>query len=228
MDDVTATVVATDVAYGWWTPIDMLTMTGGIGYGVIYSTPIEGWGKTGGPGFQVKLTPVAGLAAGIVYPFPITEADFSATALQFAASYAITDIATVGLGYDLGSSYLWAGVSVSAVKGLTALIDFEDTFTTGGLMRVEGKVGYAVGALSPSLWVFYQNVTGTAFGAKVAVSYAMDSVTPGAYFEYDDGGAMSMGANAAIAIEKQAVNIYADYKIPANTFDLGFNFKMAF
>lgn len=218
--------LATDALYAWWKPIDMLTLTGGIGYGGVYGTPIEGWGHAGAPGFQVKLTPVDGLTAGIVYPFPKTAAAFDAMALRFAASYAIPNIATIGAGYDL-ASYLWAGVSVSAVKGLTANIDFEDTLTTGGEMRVEGSFGYAIGSLSPSLWVFYDN-TGTAFGAKLSASYAMDSVTPGAYFEYDDGGVMKFGANAAIAVEKQTVNLYLGYSTGTSDFDLGFNFKMAF
>lgn len=228
MNDATATVVAADAAYAWWTPFDMLTLTGGIGYGSVYGTPIEGWGATGAPGFQVKLTPVTGLAVGVVYPFAVTESNFDATNLQFAASYAIPDIATVGFGYNLATSYLAAGLSLTAVKGLTANFDFEDTFTTGGLMRVEGSFGYAVGSLSPSLWVFYQNTTTGIFGVKLSGSYAMGSVTPGAYFEYDDGGAMSMGANAAIAVEKQTVNVYVDYKTTGSALDLGFNFKMAF
>jgi hypothetical protein len=226
----TATVI-TDVLYGYWTPIDLLTMTGGIGMPVLYATPIEGWGLTG-EGFQVKLTPVAGLTAGIAYPFPVVEGNFDTNQFQFAASYALANVATVGAGYALGTQYLWAGLSVTAVKGLTANVDLEDTLSAGGLMRIEGSFGYALGNLTPNVWVFYQanQAPGVAaWGVKPNVTYAMGNVTPYAYLEYDDGGAISVGADVAVAVEKQTIFIYADYHTAGTgTYDVGFNYRMAF
>jgi len=225
LDTTDGATVATDVLYGWWKPIDMLTVTGGIGYGDIYTTPIEGWGH-GAPGIQVALSPIDGLNVGGSYIANTTAAAVGADVVV-AGSYAAPNLVTVGGGYDVGGDYAWAGVNVTAVKGLTAEVDFEDTTSAGGNMRVEGNVGYAVGSLSPAVWVYYQSV-GTAWGVKPNVSYAMGSVTPAAYFQYNADGSMALGANAAIAAEKQTVYVYGDFNLPANTWDFGVNFRMAF
>jgi len=218
--------VLTDVLYGWWKPISMLTLTGGIGYGDIYTTPIEGWGH-GAPGLELALTPIDGLTVGASYLATTTPAMLT-DAVAVAGSYAIANVATLGGGYDLAANYLWAGVNVTAVKGLTAEVDFEDTTSAGGLMRFEGNFGYAIGAISPALWVYYQNPALPSFGAKVTVSYAATGITPAAYFQYNSDSSMVMGVNAAIAAEKQTIYVYADYNTPAATYDVGVNFRMAF
>jgi hypothetical protein len=217
--------VGADVLYAWWNPIDIITLSAGIGYGGIYTTPIEGWGHYA-PGFQIALAPIAGLNLGADYEVGTTAAA-AAGNISFGASYALPNLVTVGGGYDLMGSYAWAGVSVTAVKGLTSNLDFEDTTTAGGNMRIEAKLGYAVGALSPSVWLYYQTV-GTQFGVNPAVSYALGAVTPGVGVEYDADGTITVSANAAIAVESKTVNIYANFVTPANTWKLGVNFEVGF
>jgi hypothetical protein len=46
----------------------MLTLTAGENYGVVASTPIEGW-YNGGTGAQAVLAPIDGLSIGVTYPF---------------------------------------------------------------------------------------------------------------------------------------------------------------
>jgi hypothetical protein len=223
--DTNPILVNCDVLFGWWKPIDMLSLKGGVGYGATYTTPIEGWGH-GGTGFLVQLA-VAGATVGVEYPFAIAPAAFDATKIIFAASYALTDIATLGAGYDLGGQYAWAGVSVKAVKDLKANIDFNYSVAAPATFRVEGDFGYTIMGIAPGLWVYYTSATGSAWGAKVYASYAMDTITPGAYFTYNADASWAGGANVAFAVEKQTVNVYGDFK-SGSVWDFGVNFKMAF
>jgi len=221
-----ATVV-TDVLNGWWKPIDMLTISGGIGVGDLYTTPIEGWDSSSGSGWQVAIVPITGLQLGVWYAATTTAATADIMQLSGTLSYDMANIAKVGVGYAGGLQYLWAGFSLEAVAGLKTNVDFEYYGATS-LYRGELDAGYTISGISANVWAFDSTKVGdAAWGVKPYVSYAAGMFTPGAYFEYNADASYSMGVNCSVAVEKQTIYFYFDYQ-SAQTWDGGINFKMAF
>lgn len=223
-----------DVLYGWWKPIDMITISGGEGVGDLYTTPIEGWDASSGSGFQVAVVPITGLQIGLWYAAGLTAANVDITSLSFTGSYDMAKIAKVGVGY--GSNFFWGGLSLKAVAGLKTNVDFEyyladnanGSTTAANTYRGELDAGYTVASFSGNVWAFLSSKTGdAAWGVKPYVSYVFGLATPGAYFEYNADATWSTGVNLAVAVEKQTMYLYADYK-SASTWDLGVNFRCAF
>jgi hypothetical protein len=235
--DVTA--VKSDALYGWWKPIDMLTLTVGQGYDLAYETPYEGW-DNGNIGAQLKLIPIEGLVFAVDLPLAKTGAAAAFTYPIVMAAYTAAGIAKVGVNADFANKVYIAGLDIIAVPNLTAQFDFRYK-DAGSAYDAEEYFAYAIGAIKPYLWLAESNVKGAA--AVIAVPYAvnpltgeitgvtgavagtdsekwivepgveytMGTVTPGAYFKYCESGDWSVRAYATTTVDKNNIKFYADY-----------------
>ncbi len=234
IETVTGTAAIFDVLYGWWKPIDMITVSGGEGVGDLYTTPIEGWDASSGSGFQVAIAPIDGLQIGLWYAAGLTAAPVVFDSLSFTASYDMAKVAKLGVGYS--TNYIWGGFSLEAVDGLKTNVDFEyyvtananGATTAASTYRGELDAAYTIAGITPEVWAYLSSKTGdAAWGVKPEVAYALGMFTPGAFFQYNADATWSAGANLSIAVEKQTIYFYFTYASAA-TWTGGVNFKMAF
>jgi hypothetical protein len=219
--------IYTDSLYGWWKPIDMLTIKAGLGYGDVYSTPIEGW-DNGSTGLQISIAPIEGLVAAIDYPFTAsgTAEGIALGNLKVAASYTLASIVALGVNCDFGAGQYIAGVNVLAVKDLTAQAEIK-FLSADSTMRAEEYFAYAIGALKPYLWAYEDTIGTVLWGAKLGAGYTIETVTPGAYFQYNADASWAGGVYASFTVEKNAIKAYADIK-STNIFDVGFRYVLSF
>jgi hypothetical protein len=218
-DNVSATgaTVTVPTAYGWWKPVSIVNLKAGVGHGIAYESPIEGW-DNGDTGFQAVISPIDGLTIAGDYYFSATPTELDGNYLGGQVSYAAKDLVTIGVN-ALNNVYIF-GVDIKAVKDLTAMIDGKyDNSGSDPVTSLEEKIGYAVGGASPYIMGYqtlYKDYTDII--VKVGASYALGSYTPGAYFKYYLNGAddaenfFKVGAFLDVAADKNSVEIYGDYK----------------